>query len=209
MLSANRKRQWISFAALLTSFLEDRIIPPGRAKMRLAEHKYRTTSRIAGQLLYVENVHAARIGEVVKVFGPHNIALEGEILEIVSDNILIQLFGETRGLNTEDLEIVFTDTIRQVPLARDIIGRRFNGSFAPLDGLPMFYASEWRPARGYPINPVARLKPEEFIETGISAIDGLNTLVKGQKLPIFSCAGLPAKELMAHILQNARLRERS
>jgi len=177
--------------------------------MRLSEHKYRTTSRIAGQLLYVENVHAARIGEVVKVFGPHNIALEGEILEIVRDNILIQLFGETRGLNTEDLEIVFTDTIRQVPLARDIIGRRFNGSFAPLDGLPMFYASEWRPARGYPINPVARLKPEEFIETGISAIDGLNTLVKGQKLPIFSCAGLPAKELVAHILQNARLRESS
>jgi V/A-type H+-transporting ATPase subunit B len=73
----------------------------------------------------------------------------------------------------------------------------------------MFYASEWRPARGYPINPVARLKPEEFIETGISAIDGLNTLVKGQKLPIFSCAGLPAKELVAHILQNARLRESS
>jgi V/A-type H+-transporting ATPase subunit B len=175
--------------------------------MRLSEHKYRTTSRIAGQLLYVENVHAARIGEVVKVLGPHNIALEGEILEIVKDNILIQLFGETRGLNTENLEIIFTDTIRQVPLARDIIGRRFNGSFEPLDGLPMFYASEWRPARGYPINPVARLGPEEFIETGISAIDGLNTLVKGQKLPIFSCAGLPAKELVAHILQNARLRE--
>ena len=102
--------------------------------MRLAEHKYRTTSRIAGQLLYVENVHAARIGEVVKVFGPHNKALEGEILEIVRDNLLIQLFGETRGLNTKDLEIVFTDTIRQVPLARDVIGRRFNGSFAPLDG---------------------------------------------------------------------------
>jgi V/A-type H+-transporting ATPase subunit B len=177
--------------------------------MRLSEHKYRTTTRIAGQLLYVENIHAARIGEVVKVIGPQNINFEGEILEIVKGNILIQLFGETRGLNAENMEIVFTDTIRQVPLSRDLLGRRFSGSFEPLDGLPMFYASEWRPARGYPINPVARLRPDEFIETGISAIDGLNTLVKGQKLPIFSCAGLPAKELVAHILQNARLREHS
>jgi len=177
--------------------------------MRLAEHKYRTTSRIAGQLLHVENVHAARIGEVVRVVGPDNIELEGEILEVAKGNVLIQLFGETRGFNLENSEIIFTDTIRQVPLGKDILGRRFNGSFQPIDGLPMFLASEWRPARGYPINPVCRLRPEEFIETGISAIDGLNTLVKGQKLPIFSCAGLPAKELVAQILQNAKLRESS
>ncbi len=177
--------------------------------MRLAEHKYRTTSRIAGQLLHVENVHAARIGEVVRVVGPENIELEGEILEVAKGNVLIQLFGETRGFNLENAEIIFTDTIRQVPLGKDILGRRFNGSFQPIDGLPMFLASEWRPARGYPINPVCRLRPEEFIETGISAIDGLNTLVKGQKLPIFSCAGLPAKELVAQILQNAKLRESS
>jgi len=177
--------------------------------MRLSEHRYRTTSRIAGQLLYVENVKAARIGEVVKVHGPQDRVLEGEILEIVKGDILIQLFGETRGLNSQNVEIVFTDTIRQVPLGIDVLGRKFNGSFEPIDNLPMFYASEWRPARGYPINPVARLRPEEFIETGISAIDGLNTLVKGQKLPIFSCAGLPAKELVAQILQNARLRESS
>ena len=177
--------------------------------MRLAEHKYRTTSRIAGQLLHVENVHAARIGEVVRVVGPDNIELEGEILEVAKGNVLIQLFGETRGFNLENAEIIFTDTIRQVPLGKDILGRRFNGSFQPIDGLPMFLASEWRPARGYPINPVCRLRPEKFIETGISAIDGLNTLVKGQKLPIFSCAGLPAKELVAQILQNAKLRESS
>jgi len=175
--------------------------------MRLSEHKYRTPSRIAGQLLSIENVHAARIGEVVRIIGPQNITFEGEILEIDQGNVLVQLFGDTRGLNTGNMEIVFTDTIRQVPLSREILGRRFNGAFKPLDGLPMYFASEWRPARGYPINPVARLKPEEFIETGISAIDGLNTLVKGQKLPIFSSAGLPAKELVAQILQNARLRE--
>jgi V/A-type H+-transporting ATPase subunit B len=177
--------------------------------MRLAEHKYKTTSRIAGQLLHVENVHAAMIGEVVRVIGPDDYELEGEILEVTKGNVLIQLFGETRGLNLENAEIIFTDTIRQVPLSKDVLGRRFNGSFKPIDDLPMFHASEWRPARGYPINPVSRLRPEEFIETGISAIDGLNTLVKGQKLPIFSCAGLPAKELVAQILQNAKLRESS
>ena len=177
--------------------------------MRLAEHKYRTTYRIAGQLLHVENVHSARMGEVVRVIGPDNIELDGEILEVTKGNVLIQLFGETRGLNLENVEIIFTDTIRQVPLSKDILGRRLNGSFKPIDGLPMFMASEWRPARGYPINPVCRIRPEEFIETGISAIDGLNTLVKGQKLPIFSCAGLPAKELVAQILQNAKLRESS
>ena len=177
--------------------------------MRLAEHKYRTISRIAGQLLHVENVHSARIGEVVRVIGPEQNELEGEILEVTKGSVLIQLFGETSGLNLENAEIIFTDTIRQVPLSKDILGRRFNGSFKPIDDLPMFLASEWRPARGYPINPVSRLRPEEFIETGISAIDGLNTLVKGQKLPIFSCAGLPAKELVAQILQNAKLRESS
>ncbi len=177
--------------------------------MRLAEHKYRTTSRIAGQLLHVESVHSARIGEVVRVTGSDKTELEGEILEVKKGSVLIQIFGETRGLNLKNAEIIFTDTIRQVPLSRDILGRRFNGSFRPIDGLPMFIASEWRPARGYPVNPVCRLRPEEFIETGISAIDGLNTLVKGQKLPVFSCAGLPAKELVAQILKHAQLRESS
>ncbi|MBW2471188.1 MAG: V-type ATP synthase subunit B [Deltaproteobacteria bacterium] len=177
--------------------------------MRLSEHKYKTAYRIAGQLLYVENVHRARIGEVVAVIGPDNIRLEGEILEIDKGNILIQLFGDTRGLNAKNIEVIFTDTVRQVPLAKDILDRKLDGSFVPLDGLPMYIASLWRPARGYPINPVSRRRPEEFIETGISAIDGLNTLVKGQKLPIFSCAGLPAKELVGQILQNARLRESS
>ena len=177
--------------------------------MRLSEYRYRTVSTIAGQLLTVENVHAARIGEQVSIIGPQTPSIVGEILEIRKGRVLVQLFGDTRGLNSENIEIVFSDTVRQVPLNIDILGRRFSGSFRPLDDLPMYYATEWRPARGYPINPVARLRPQEFIETGISAIDGLNTLVKGQKLPIFSCAGLPAKEIVGQILKNARLRESS
>jgi V/A-type H+-transporting ATPase subunit B len=175
--------------------------------MRLPEHKYRTTSSIAGQLLFVENVSAAKMGEEVRVIAPDGTTFEGEVLEINQGTVLIQLFGETRGLNCHDTEVIFTDSIKHIPLSREIVGRIFSGSLQPLDGLPMFMASRWRPARGYPLNPVSRARPEEFIETGISAIDGLNTLVKGQKLPIFSCAGLPAKELVAQILQNARLRK--
>jgi V/A-type H+-transporting ATPase subunit B len=175
--------------------------------MRLPEHKYRTTSSIAGQLLFVENVSAAKMGEEVKVVAPDGNTFEGEVLEINQGTVLIQLFGETRGLNCDNTEVIFTDSIKHIPLSKEIVGRIFSGSLQPLDGLPMFLASRWRPARGYPMNPVSRACPEEFIETGISAIDGLNTLVKGQKLPIFSCAGLPAKELVAQILQNARLRK--
>ena len=86
-----------------------------------------------------------------------------------------------------------------------MIGRVFNGSFTPIDGLPMFIPEKKLPITGFPMNPTARAKPEEFIETGISVIDGLNTLVKGQKLPVFSCSGLPSKEVVAAILKNSRI----
>jgi V/A-type H+-transporting ATPase subunit B len=175
--------------------------------MRLAEHRYRTVKRIAGQLLLVEKVTAGRIGEVISVQTPGGAKLEGEILEIKNGEALIQIFGDTRGLDCLHTEVSFSDQIKQVPLSIGIIGRSFNGSFEPIDGLPMFIPSEWRPISGFPINPVSRQRPREFIETSISAIDGLNSLVKGQKLPIFSCSGLPAKEVVAQILKNARLRE--
>lgn len=88
-----------------------------------------------------------------------------------------------------------------------MLGRIFSSSFRPLDGIPAPLPERWAPVTGYPMNPVSRARPEEFIETGLSCIDGLNTLVKGQKLPVFSCAGLPSKEVVASILRYARLRE--
>ena len=175
--------------------------------MRLAELRYRTISKIAGPLLFVEDVATARIGEIVTVVSPDRKTFEGEVLEVKGRTVLIQLFGETSGLDTCLTEVVFSDSIKRVPLSHGVVGRIFNGSFDPLDGLPPYIAEDWAPITGFPINPAARLGPEEFIETGISAIDGLNTLVKGQKLPVFSCSGLPAKELVAFVLQNARLRE--
>lgn len=172
--------------------------------MRLAEHIYRTVSSIRGPLLFLERVFSVRSGEVVRISFPDGSVTDGEVLKIDGRTVLVQAYGETRGLDL-DATVAFTDAVKQAPLSADLIGRVFNGSFLPLDGLPMFIPERWGPVTGFPINPVARARPEEFIETGCSAIDGLNTLVKGQKLPIFSCAGLPSRELAAGILRNARL----
>ncbi|HTP65608.1 MAG TPA: V-type ATP synthase subunit B [Geobacteraceae bacterium] len=172
--------------------------------MRLSEHVYRTTSSIRGPLLFVERVCSARIGEVVRIAYPGGETVEGEILKIDGESVLIQVFGETRGLDLA-ATLVFTDAVKKAPLSMDVLGRVFNGSFLPIDDTPMFIPGTWAPITGAPINPTARARPEEFIETGLTAIDGLNTLVKGQKLPIFSSAGLPAKEMAAAIVRNSRL----
>ncbi|MCM2358102.1 MAG: V-type ATP synthase subunit B [Geobacteraceae bacterium] len=172
--------------------------------MRLSEHIYRTISSIRGPLLFADGILAVRIGEVVRIAYPDGTVSDGEVLKIDGGTVLIQVFGETRGLDLAT-PLVFTDAVKKAPLSAEIIGRVFNGSFLPLDGAPMFVPERWGPVTGMPLNPTARARPEEFIETGFSAIDGLNTLVKGQKLPIFSSAGLPAREMAAGILRNSRL----
>lgn len=174
--------------------------------MRLSEHLYRSISSVRGPLLFVEKVFSARIGEVVRIITPEGVTMEGGVLRIDRDTVLIQVYGDTRGLNIGGSSVVFTDDVKKAPLSIDIIGRIFNGACEPIDGLPMFIPESFIPVTGYPINPSARERPGDFIETGLSAIDGLNTLVKGQKLPIFSCAGLPAKEVAGFILKNARVR---
>ena len=172
--------------------------------MRLSEHTYTTISSIRGPLLFVEEVVAARVGEVVRIVHPDGGETDGEILKIEGSTVLIQVFGETRGLQI-DCRVAFTDAVKKAPLSPALVGRVFNGSFLPIDGAPMFIPERWAPVTGLPLNPAARARPEEFVETGFTAIDLLNTLVKGQKLPIFSCAGLPSREVAAAILSNARL----
>jgi len=174
--------------------------------MRLSEYRYTSISSIQGPLLFVEHVRNARMGETVRVIYPDGSSVEGEILKVDGSTVLIQVFGDSRGLNLTQSSVVLTDSVKQVPLSLDMLDRIFDGSFKPVDELPMFVPEKFTPVTGFPINPAGRDKPEEFIETGFSAIDALNTLVKGQKLPIFSCAGLPAKELVAAILQNAGMK---
>jgi V/A-type H+-transporting ATPase subunit B len=173
--------------------------------MRLSEHRYRTISSIRSQLLLLERVQAVRLGEVVRVVGPDGSAQEGEVLLIEGDTVLVQVFGDCQGLDLRHSTVIFSDQVKQAPLTPNLLNRVFNGSFEPLDDLPPPVPEKWARITGRPMNPTSRARPEEFIETGFSAIDGLNTLVKGQKLPIFSCAGLPAKEIAAAILKNCTL----
>jgi V/A-type H+-transporting ATPase subunit B len=175
--------------------------------MSLAEYKYYSLSSLSGPLIFVQKVFNAKIGEAVKVFTPDGKQLDAEVLEIEKDTVMVEVYGETQGMDLEETAVVFTDSLKMASLSTDIIGRIFNGSSEPIDGLPMFIPEKRAPINGCPINPTARARPEEFIETGVSVIDGLNTLVKGQKLPVFSCSGLPSKELVASILKNAMLVE--
>lgn len=172
--------------------------------MRLSEHIYRTISSVRGPLVFVERIFSARVGEVVGLVYPDGRQMEGEVLKIDHSTALIQVYGETRGMDVRNTSVVLKEAFKSAPLSPGIIGRVFDGSCLPIDGLPMFVPKKRAAITGYPINPTARARPEEFIETGISSIDGLNTLVKGQKLPVFSCAGLPSKEMVAAILKNAR-----
>jgi len=172
--------------------------------MRLSEHSYRTITSIRGPLIFLDKIHEVRFGEVVRIIPPEGEAVAGEVIKIDGDTVLVQVLGETRGLDTRSA-VIFSDAVKRAPLAPAVIGRVFDGSFSPLDGEPPYIPERWGAISGAPINPVARARPQDCIETGFSCIDALNTLVRGQKLPIFSCAGLPAKEMAAAILKNARL----
>ncbi|PLX73968.1 MAG: V-type ATP synthase subunit B [Desulfuromonas sp.] len=173
--------------------------------MRLAEHSYRTVTSVRGPLVFLDRVFAARLGEQVCIEAPDGRQLGGEVLKIDQQRVLVQVFGDTHGLDTDLTRVSFSDAVMRVPLSAACLGRVFDGSFVPRDDLPMYIPESWQPMLGVPINPVARAHPVEFIETGFSTLDGLNTLVKGQKLPIFSCAGLPARDLTEQLLRQARL----
>ena len=172
--------------------------------MRLARHSYTTVRSVQGPLLFLERVLEARMGEVVRIAFPDGHEAEGEVLRIEGDVVLIEVVGDSRGLDMDHSRVLFTDAIKRAPLSPAVLGRVFDGSFRPGDDRPMFVPDRWAPVAGLPLNPVARERPQDLIETGLSTIDGLNTLVRGQKLPIFSCAGLPSREIAAAILENAR-----
>lgn len=171
--------------------------------MKLYEHSQKTVFSIRGPLLFLNKVVTVRMGEIVKIVFGDGRTVEGEVLKIDNDTVLVQIYGDSSGIDMKNTTIIFTDAIKKVSLSESIIGRIFNGAGNPIDGLPQLIPEKIMPLSGYPLNPVARAVPKDFIETGFSAIDGLNTLVKGQKLPIFSSSGLPAKEIVSFILKNA------
>ncbi|MDH3754685.1 MAG: V-type ATP synthase subunit B [Acidimicrobiia bacterium] len=176
-----------------------------RRSTGLHTYELRTVGYVSGPLLIVQRAEAAHMGEVVEVITPDGEIRTGQILEVDRDRAVIEVFAGTRGLDLATTTVRLGGDEAQVGVGRDLLGRMLDGSGRPIDGGPTLMAEDFRSVNGLPINPAVRSYPSEYIETGVSAIDGLNTLVRGQKLPVFSGFGLPAAELVARIATEARV----
>jgi V/A-type H+-transporting ATPase subunit B len=165
--------------------------------------EYTTIREIAGPLILLDRVDHATYEELVEIELPGGELRRGKVLEIDRDRVLIQLFEGTRGVDTARTRVRFLGRGLELAVSPDVLGRIFNGLGQPIDDGPRIIPEKRLDINGSPINPYARVYPKEFIQTGISAIDGLNTLVRGQKLPIFSGFGLPHSELAAQIARQA------
>jgi V/A-type H+-transporting ATPase subunit B len=171
---------------------------------KVAGLEYKTTTEIKGPILMIENVRDVSFDEVVQIQRPSGETVQGSVLDVSRDWAMIQCFGETSGLDL-NTTVRFTGDVLRIPVSPDLIGRVFSGSFEPLDGIPRPLSTDLRDVNGGVINPAARDVPSEFIQTGLSSIDGMNSLVRGQKLPIFSESGLPHNELAAQIARQATI----
>ncbi len=160
---------------------------------------------IFGPLMLVEAVEGVTYGELTEVRLPTGDIRRGRVLEISDSTVLVQVFEGTLGIGTDNVRVRFLGKGQEIPVSRDMLGRVFDGEGRVADGGPPIIPEKRLNINGSPINPCARDYPNEFIQTGISTIDGLNTLVRGQKLPIFSGAGLPHARLAAQIARQARL----
>ena len=165
---------------------------------------YLGAGAVAGPLVYVRGAQRVALGEWVVIQSPGQLDARGQVIEAGDDITVVQVLEDTLGLSPAAVRITLTGELAQVVVGRDLLGRALTGVGAPRDGLPPPLGEALRPMFGRPINPTRRLPPRDFIETGISAIDGLNTLVRGQKLPVFSSPGLPALDLAATIVEHAR-----
>lgn len=165
---------------------------------------YRTSKEIRGPLLVVTGVKGVGYNELVEIELEDGSVVSGSVLDVSKDRAIVQIFGRTEGLNL-NVGVRFTGEVMKIPLSEDVIGRVFSGDFRPLDGLPEPVGEEEREVFGSVINPAAREPPSEFIQTGISAIDGMNSLVRGQKLPFFSEAGLPHNQIAAQVARQATI----
>ncbi len=170
------------------------------------EVEYKTIRGIKGPLLIVENTKDVAYGEVVKIRGPDGKERLGQVLEARETMAVVQVFEGTSGLDVKNTSVKFLGDTLKIGVSLEMLGRVFDGTGKPIDGGPEIVPEDMRDINGYPINPAAREYPREFIQTGISTIDGMNTLVRGQKLPIFSGAGMPHNEIAAQIARQAKIR---
>ncbi|MCD6420189.1 MAG: V-type ATP synthase subunit B, partial [Synergistetes bacterium] len=167
--------------------------------------EYRTISDISGPLVVVEKVTDVKYDELVEIELGNGEIRRGKVLEITTDKALVQVFEGTTGVDVKNAKVRFLGEVLKLPVSRDILGRIFDGSGKPIDGGPEIIPDKRLDINGNPINPYSRDYPSEFIQTGISTIDGMNTLVRGQKLPIFSGSGLPHSRMAAQIARQAKV----
>ena len=167
--------------------------------------EYKTIQEIASPLMIVKNVEGVTYDELAEIEIPNGEVRRCKVLEVEDDHAVVQLFESAQGINLAQSKVRFLGHPLQLGVSEDMLGRVFNGMGEPIDGGPAILAEEHRDINGLPMNPAARAYPAEFIQTGVSTIDGLNTLVRGQKLPIFSASGLPHAALAAQIARQAKV----
>ncbi|WP_067836248.1 V-type ATP synthase subunit B [Amphibacillus sediminis] len=165
--------------------------------------EYKTVSEVVGPLMAVEQVEGVKFDELVEVQMQTGEIRHGQVLEVEGDKAMVQIFEGPSGINIKDTKVRFRGKPLSLDVSEDMVGRVFNGMGRPIDDGPEIIPETSLDVNGQAINPIARDYPDEFIQTGISAIDHLNTLVRGQKLPVFSGSGLPHKELAAQIARQA------
>jgi len=171
----------------------------------LSQLEYRKVSSIHGNLLFLKAIDRVALGDRVVIRDREGRRRNGQVIRTSRDIVMVQVFEGTENLDLENTWVRFLDEPFELPLSPDLLGRNFNGLGEPRDDRPPIISSLRRNVNGTPVNPAARAYPREFIQTGISTIDGLNSLVRGQKLPIFSGSGLPHNRLAAQIVRQAKL----
>ena len=170
--------------------------------------EYKTIKEVTGPLMLIDCVDGIKYDEIGEIKLQNGESRLCKVLEVNENKALVQLFESSSGINLEESKVRFLGKGLEFGVSKDILGRIFNGMGEPIDGKPNILADKYVDVNGKPINPAARIYPSEFIQTGISSIDGLNTLVIGQKLPIFSASGLPHAELAVQIARQSRVLKR-
>ncbi len=167
--------------------------------------RYSGVENIDGPLMFVKGIHGVAYDELVEVTAPDGTPRLGQVLDVSTDAALVQIFGGTNDLSRAGTRSRFLGHAMEIPVCAEMLGRVFDGLGRPKDGLPPPLTGDWRDVNGQPVNPYSREYPRDFIQTGISSIDLMNTLVRGQKLPIFSGNGLPHNRIAAQIARQAKL----
>jgi V-type H+-transporting ATPase subunit B len=166
---------------------------------------YQTITGVEGPLVILDNVKFPQFAEIVNLTLADGTVRQGQVLEVNKKKAVVQVFEGTSGIDNRDCHVEFTGDTMKMPISQDLMGRAFNGCGKPIDKGPTVMAEDYLSINGEPLNPKSRTYPKEMIQTGVSALDTMNSVVRGQKLPLFSAAGLPHNEIAAQIARQASL----